>query len=279
MFGGFILDVEGTLVDSVSQNLRSLQDALEKSGHRITIQTLRPYSGLDGDQTLQLVAPDASGPERSAILDDRREIFERDYLPSVKPLEGAREAVRTLAKQGSRVALSADCKGRPSSATCPFWTSVITSPRPPAATTLSTASPTHGSSASPSVSLVSPARKPSWSATRHTTPKQALRQGRKPPAFSPGPSPRLCFRMRDASPWRSICALCFQICCRALAAENRASQIGCAALELDREPPSGARVTPCGSPHSTSTTSIDGFQTCCDGSRPRLSRMSRIDIL
>lgn len=111
MFGGFILDVEGTLVDSVSQNLRSLQDALEKSGHRITIQTLRPYSGLDGDQTLQLVAPDASGPERSAILDDRREIFERDYLPSVKPLEGAREAVRTLAKQGSRVALSADCKG------------------------------------------------------------------------------------------------------------------------------------------------------------------------
>jgi hypothetical protein len=36
-----------TLVDSVLRNQRSLQDALEKSGHRIPIQTLCRYSGLD----------------------------------------------------------------------------------------------------------------------------------------------------------------------------------------------------------------------------------------
>jgi hypothetical protein len=52
MFEGIIFDVEGTLVDSVSQNQRSLQDALEKSGHRVPIETLRLYSGLDGNQTL-----------------------------------------------------------------------------------------------------------------------------------------------------------------------------------------------------------------------------------
>jgi HAD superfamily hydrolase (TIGR01509 family) len=111
MFEGFIFDVEGTLVDSVPQNLRSLQAALEKCGHRIPIQTLRLYSGLDGQQTLQLLIPNASERERSAILEDRREIFERDYLPSVKLLEGARDAIRTLAKQGRRVALVTDCKG------------------------------------------------------------------------------------------------------------------------------------------------------------------------
>ena len=111
MFEGFILDVEGTLVDSFSQNLFSLQDALERSGHRIAIQTLRPYSGLDGDQTLRLVAPDASEHERLAILDDRRGIYERDYLPSVKPFAGASDVIRTLAKQGRRVALTTDCKG------------------------------------------------------------------------------------------------------------------------------------------------------------------------
>ena len=111
MFEGLIFDVEGTLVDSVSQNLRSLQDALEKSGHRITIQTLQLYSGLDGDQMLQLVVPDASGPERLAILEDRREIYERDYLPSVKPFEGARDVIRILSEQGRRVALATDCKG------------------------------------------------------------------------------------------------------------------------------------------------------------------------
>jgi phosphoglycolate phosphatase-like HAD superfamily hydrolase len=111
MFEGLIFDVEGTLVDSVSQNLRSLQDALEKSGHRITIQTLQLYSGLDGDQTLQLVVPDTSGPERLAILEDRREIYERDYLTSVKPFEGARDVIRTLSEHGRRVALATDCKG------------------------------------------------------------------------------------------------------------------------------------------------------------------------
>jgi beta-phosphoglucomutase-like phosphatase (HAD superfamily) len=90
MFEGFMFDVEGTLVDSVSQNLRSLQDALEKSGYRVPIQTLRLYSGLDGDQTLQLVVPDASEAERLAILEDRREIYELHYLPGVNPIEGAR---------------------------------------------------------------------------------------------------------------------------------------------------------------------------------------------
>jgi beta-phosphoglucomutase-like phosphatase (HAD superfamily) len=111
MFEGFIFDVEGTLLDSVSQNQRSLQDALEKSGYRVPIQTLRLYSGLDGDQTLQLVVPDASGGERMAILEDRREIYERHYLPSVKALEGVRDVIRILAEQGGRIALATDCKG------------------------------------------------------------------------------------------------------------------------------------------------------------------------
>jgi beta-phosphoglucomutase-like phosphatase (HAD superfamily) len=35
MFSGFIFDVEGTLVDSVPQNLQSLQDALELAGYRL----------------------------------------------------------------------------------------------------------------------------------------------------------------------------------------------------------------------------------------------------
>jgi phosphoglycolate phosphatase-like HAD superfamily hydrolase len=111
MFEGFIFDVDGTLLDSVSQNQRSLQDALEKSGYRVPINTLRLYSGLDGDQILQLVVPDASERERLAILDDRRQIYERDYLPSVRPLEGARDVLRILTERGGRIALATDCKG------------------------------------------------------------------------------------------------------------------------------------------------------------------------
>ena len=112
MFQGFIFDVEGTLVDSVPQTLRSLQDALERSGYRVPFQTLQLYSGLDGDQTLQLAVPEASPDERRAILKDHGSIYERDYLPSVKPFEGVSDVFRILTEQGGRVALATDCKGR-----------------------------------------------------------------------------------------------------------------------------------------------------------------------
>ena len=48
MFSGFIFDVEGTLVDSVPQNLRSLQDALKRSGYRLPYQTLQLFGPRRG---------------------------------------------------------------------------------------------------------------------------------------------------------------------------------------------------------------------------------------
>jgi beta-phosphoglucomutase-like phosphatase (HAD superfamily) len=80
MFSGFIFDVEGTLVDSVAQNLHSLQDALERFGYRVPYQTLQLYSGLDGDQALQLILPEATENERQEILQKRSAIFECEYL-------------------------------------------------------------------------------------------------------------------------------------------------------------------------------------------------------
>lgn len=111
MFQGFVFDVEGTLVDSVPQNLRSLQDALERSGYRVPIQTLQLYSGLDGDQTLQLLIPEASSDERHVILMDQGAIYGRDYLPSVRPFDGVRDVFKILSEQGGRIALATDCKG------------------------------------------------------------------------------------------------------------------------------------------------------------------------
>ena len=69
MFLGYIFDVEGTLVDSVSYNLRSFQEALERLGHPVPFETLQLYSGLDGDQTLQILMPDLEASSRKKILD------------------------------------------------------------------------------------------------------------------------------------------------------------------------------------------------------------------
>jgi phosphoglycolate phosphatase-like HAD superfamily hydrolase len=111
MFKGFVFDVEGTLVDSVPQTLRSMQDALERSGYRVPIQTLQLYSGLDADQTVQLAVPDASERERLAIASDQSEIYAREYLSSVKPFERVRDVLETLARQGGLIAIATDCKG------------------------------------------------------------------------------------------------------------------------------------------------------------------------
>jgi beta-phosphoglucomutase-like phosphatase (HAD superfamily) len=58
MFSGYIFDVEGTLVDSVPQNLRSLQEALEEAGVDNAVCRFAAPLGLDGNQTLQIIAPD-----------------------------------------------------------------------------------------------------------------------------------------------------------------------------------------------------------------------------
>jgi phosphoglycolate phosphatase-like HAD superfamily hydrolase len=111
MFSGYIFDVEGTLVDSVPQNLRSLQEALEQAGLDVPYATLQLYSGLDGDQTLQIIGPDLEHARRKEILRVQSKIYEARYLHSVKAFEDVCQIFETLIRRGGRIALATDCKG------------------------------------------------------------------------------------------------------------------------------------------------------------------------
>jgi HAD superfamily hydrolase (TIGR01549 family) len=111
MFSGYIFDVEGTLVDTVPQNLRSLQEALKQAGFEVPYETLQPYSGLDGNQTLEIIGPDLEGAQRQEILQAHARIFEIKYLPSVKAFDGVREVFEALAERGGKIALATECKG------------------------------------------------------------------------------------------------------------------------------------------------------------------------
>jgi HAD superfamily hydrolase (TIGR01549 family) len=110
-FTGYIFDVEGTLVDCVRQNLLSLQEALAEFRVTVAYDVLQLYSGLDGDQTLQLVAPDLDGSERKKVLERQGKLYQANYLASVKAFEGVREVFEALTKGGGRIALATDCKG------------------------------------------------------------------------------------------------------------------------------------------------------------------------
>ena len=110
-FSRYIFDVEGTLVDSVQQNLLSLQVCLADFGISIPYELLQLSSGLDGDQTLQLVAPDLHAPERRVVLEAQGRMYEAKYLGSVKAFAGVRDVFGALREGGGRIALATDCKG------------------------------------------------------------------------------------------------------------------------------------------------------------------------
>ena len=110
-FSGYIFDVEGALVDSVQQNLLSLQVCLADFGISVPYELLQLYSGLDGDQTLQLVAPDLNAPERQVVLEAQGRMYEAKYLGSVKAFTGVRDVFEALREGGGRIALATDCKG------------------------------------------------------------------------------------------------------------------------------------------------------------------------
>jgi phosphoglycolate phosphatase-like HAD superfamily hydrolase len=109
-FAGYILDVEGTLVDCVPQQLLSWQEALRIVGLRVPYSSLQLYAGLDGGQILDLVAAGISAGERTRVLEIRCQIYEAIYLPDIKAVPGAHEAVQALAMRG-KLALATDCKG------------------------------------------------------------------------------------------------------------------------------------------------------------------------
>ena len=110
-YSAYIFDVEGTLVDSVPQGLLSLQESLAGFGIVVPYELLQLYSGLDGNQTLQLVAPELRADQRKTILESRGKIYEAKFLGNVKAFDGVRDVFEALTKRGGRIALATNCKG------------------------------------------------------------------------------------------------------------------------------------------------------------------------
>lgn len=109
----FIFDVEGTLVDSVQHQLECLQETLRQHGRVIPIATLQQFSGMDGNDMLERLAPDLGESGRKAILKDQGRRFEKHYLPRIKPFPGVRKTLKALKAMGCRLGLATDCDGAP----------------------------------------------------------------------------------------------------------------------------------------------------------------------
>lgn len=98
-----IFPLEGTLVDSREARLLAWLVALHDCGHDLSLEMLRPLSGM-GPAALVLTATGHStdSPEGARILERHAEIFRTWYLPRLLPFVGTRRLLQRLRRDGIR---------------------------------------------------------------------------------------------------------------------------------------------------------------------------------
>lgn len=102
-----LLDLDGTLVDSVDRHARAWHEALHRFGVDVRLEDVRAQIGKGGDELMPVFLPRAEvervGAELSAFRDD---LFRRVHRPHVRALPGARALVERLRADGRSVALA-----------------------------------------------------------------------------------------------------------------------------------------------------------------------------
>ena len=79
MFSGYIFDVEGTLVDSVPQSLRSLQKALDQAGLQVPYGPCSFTPGLTATRPFRSSSPGLTRPSESKSCKDRERSTSRVF--------------------------------------------------------------------------------------------------------------------------------------------------------------------------------------------------------
>jgi HAD superfamily hydrolase (TIGR01549 family) len=108
-FNGMIFDIEGTLIDCIPQNLRSWRETLSSFGMTVSFEVLQLYSGMDGDDMLQILAPDMDRKLRKRALEAEGKNFQTRYLQSVRPFAGIRNLFEAIKREGGKIAIATDC--------------------------------------------------------------------------------------------------------------------------------------------------------------------------
>jgi HAD superfamily hydrolase (TIGR01509 family) len=99
-----LLDVDGTLIDSVTEHAQSWVDVCSEYGYEVELKDARRMIGMGGDRVL----PELTGVEEDSDLGQqitarRGEIFREEYLPSLQPFPGVRELLERLVGEGYKL--------------------------------------------------------------------------------------------------------------------------------------------------------------------------------
>lgn len=106
---GMLLDLDGTLIDSVYQHVLAWRDALEAEGIDIPVWTIHRKVGMSGGLFARALLRETSAPFGPGVADrlqaGHRDAFAR-YAAGVRPLPGAVELLRHLTAAGAPWAIA-----------------------------------------------------------------------------------------------------------------------------------------------------------------------------
>ena len=101
-----LLDVDGTLVDSVYQHALTWQRALTRHGYDIPAWRCHRHIGMGGDQIVTALAGEEAEREHGDSLRELESELFKQGLDEVETLPGASELVEALAERGHEVVLA-----------------------------------------------------------------------------------------------------------------------------------------------------------------------------
>jgi len=110
---GVIFDIDGTLVDSNDAHAESWVDTFAEAGYDVPFAVVRPLIGMGADKLLPRTIGVSNDSDVGKKLTKRRsEIFEKEYLPHLRPLKGARELVLRVKSDGLKPLVATSAKDK-----------------------------------------------------------------------------------------------------------------------------------------------------------------------
>lgn len=111
-YRGVLLDVDGTLIDSVDAHAESWHQAFADFGHDVNVLAIKRLIGMGGDHLVEeLTGIKKDTPEYKEMSERHDNLFREEYLPKVQPIAGARDFVLQLTRTGYHVAVASSAKG------------------------------------------------------------------------------------------------------------------------------------------------------------------------
>jgi phosphoglycolate phosphatase-like HAD superfamily hydrolase len=111
MIGAFLFDVDGTLVDSNDLHAAAWREAFLHFGVDVPFERVRGQIGKGGDNLIPALLPrELVARKQKEIEDYRSELFQRDYLPRVRPFAGVRPLFERIVAAGAKIVLATSAK-------------------------------------------------------------------------------------------------------------------------------------------------------------------------